>query len=203
MKLKKTLLVLLAVFSLNLSTMACFYDDPSAYIGTQTIVNAGGEGDGAWMENWDISKALQDFWAGFAEAIARILEAYGILVQTAQSFPMTLNTEFTGFADGSRVTRACLLYLNRDGYWIILKDIQNPVWDIATNTGKSRALFGKNCVPSSMGYKFGEVLTIRTYYKSDTQETFNLEEALKTRVTDRAALENVLNIYVHYNTTPE
>lgn len=194
---------LLAVFVLGLclSVSACFFSTPGAYVGVTQVTHGGGSGGGTWVEKVYLEEPPMepDPFAG----LKAFLEAlYNIILQGAQSFPMTFNTEFTGFADGSRVTRACLLYLNREGYWVILQDIKNPSWEVVSNTGQGRALFGKMSVPSSCGYHFGEVLALRTYYKSATQETFNLNQALKTKVTDLSALENVIFIFVRDNTTP-
>lgn len=192
---KKIALIGVMLLMCCFAVLACFMDDPWNFFGTTQQQMGGGEGDGAWHETIWYPPGLIEFpgnWNG------EEVEA-----NTAQSFPMTFITEFTGFADKSRVTRACLLYLNKQGKWIIISDIKNPSWKVDSNTGAGRSLFGKASIPSSYGYRPGEILVVRTYYKSATQQTFNLETELQGTVRYVNNLSNVVKIYVSGNTTPE
>lgn len=191
---KKSILIL-TLLTAALGLLACFMDDPKSYFGTSDQQTGGGDGGGVWVETirYPFNAGNTGLWNGISMG-----------TDTSQSFPMTFYSEFTGFADGSRITRACLLYLSKQGYWVILKDIKNPEWKVDSNTGDARSIFGKMSLPGSFGYQPGEILIVRTYYKSVTgKETFNLEYTLKEKVLWPQSLTNVVKIYVNANTTPE
>ena len=101
------------------------------------------------------------------------------------TFPLTINIQFSGFDynDGQKTNRACLLYLDKNGYWRIIKQIKDVNWDIQTNTGNKRAMFGQYVINDSLGYKNGEIMFVICYFESNTHSTHNLNELLSTKQT--------------------
>ena len=101
------------------------------------------------------------------------------------TFPLTINIQFSGFDynDGQKTNKACLLYLDKNGYWRIIKQIKDVNWDIQTNTGNKRAIFGQYVINDSLGYKNGEIMFVICYFESDTHSTHNLNELLSTKQT--------------------
>lgn len=101
------------------------------------------------------------------------------------TFPLTINMQFSGFDydDNQKTNRACLLYLDKNGYWRIIKQIKNVNWDIQTNTGDKRAIFGQYVINDSLGYKNGQIMFIICYFESNSHSTHNLTELLATKET--------------------
>ena len=118
--------------------------------------------------------------------------------------PFTYEVEFSGFEnhESDKITRMCLLYLNKDGKFKILKDIKNPSFNVASNTGEKRALFGKYSVYSTFGYKRAEILAILAYFETATKSTHNLNTLLNTKYTNLNNIPGLLKLGVYPNKNP-
>lgn len=124
-------------------------------------------------------------------------------IDTRQSMPLTLNTQFSGFGQNEKIKRACLLYLNKNGRWIIIVNINNPKQNIVSNNGQTKTPFGTNCLKQSYGYKPGQILYILTYYQSDNFSTHDLKSLLIKKVDDPSKIQGAIAIGIVENVRPK
>lgn len=136
-------------------------------------------------------------------------EKYGIWnkeiypIDTRQAIPLTINTQFSGFGQNEKIKRACLLYLNKNGKWIIIVNINNPKQNIVSNNGEKKSPFGINSIKQTYGYKPGQILYILTYYQSENFATHNLKNLLTKKVSDPSKVQGVIAIGIIENERPK
>ena len=196
---------------------ACFDSDPDSLLGNDTSTITGGNGStvdithgrlpgfdvGGWLDQWEEYQNEQ-------EKLTKIKPAAAVLT----AFPFTLNLAFSGFIDevGQQVTeeigRLTLYYYSKSGEWMVLKDIEKPAYEIVSEAGKSRALFGRHTIPTPMGYSAGEYIPVVFYFqtKSGRYSSFPLGQFLNRRrylgAPNFAEGANVLAVIVRDNTKP-
>lgn len=187
---KHILSTLLLTFLFNLCTYACFVDDPSRIVFKKqdvviTLNNAVIQYHFPLTESSSANGIIQGLWKN---------KTYTCDAMT--SFPLTVNLQFMGFENSNsenKTNRACLLYLDKNGKWQILKQIKNVKWDIETNTGNARALFGQHVIQNSMNFKNGEILFVLCYFESNNNSTHNLTQLLTTKQTINTFTEERIN----------
>ena len=177
---KKLLFVLLACVFLPKAFSCYFNEDP-----TKEVIKS------KWIAVIYYAHSLLQWEFILQEPDGIIQNNTGIWNQNSfdsditSTFPLTINVQFSGFDynDSQKTNRACLLYLDKNGYWRIIKQIKNVNWDIQTNTGNKRAIFGQYVINDSLGYKNGEIMFVICYFESNTHSTHNLNELLSTKQT--------------------
>lgn len=206
---------LIALLFVGAVVFACFDSDPDSLLGNDMSIVTGKHGSyleiphftwpdrEKWLEQWKAWKTEQEKMTTIKPADA---------LQTA--FPFTLNISFSGFLDdrGQQVTeeivRLTLFYYSKSGEWMILKDIKDPAYEIVSEGGKSRALFGRHTIPTPMGYNEGEYIPVVFYFqtKSGNYNSFSLNDFLDKRknlgAPNYAEGANVLAIIVCDNSKP-
>ena len=164
---------MLAFFALALSlALACFNSDPGSILKNDPIVIPGGGGSFITI----VSPGWGQ-WDGPAVS-------FSADVTMSAAFPYTLNFAFSGFVneDGTADTdikRIILFYYAPHGEWTILRDIKNPSFTVVTDT--SKALFGRHCIPSALGYSKGSAIPVVPYFASENNESFDLEAFLAAK----------------------
>ena len=123
-------------------------------------------------------------------------------IDTRQATPLTLNTQFSGFGQSERIKRACLLYLNKNGRWIIIVNINNPKQNIVSNSGETKTPFGINCIKQPYGYKPGQILYILTYYESQNFATHDLKNLLIKKVDNPSKVQGAIAVGIIQNVRP-
>lgn len=118
--------------------------------------------------------------------------------------PFTYQMEFHGFEgyESEKVTRCCFLYLDKTGRWKILRDIKNPKYEVTSNTGDMKAMFGKYSIQSTFGYKSCQILFVLAYFETANRSTHNLETLLNTTYTDPSSIPGVIRFGIIENTNP-
>ena len=190
---KKFITSLFLVFVFVFSVIACFIDDPNANSGNHTVTFT--------LEGSVISVTFTQTLDSQTHGTWNN-QTYEIHANVTT--PFTYEVEFSGFEnhESDKITRMCLLYLNKDGKFKILKDIKNPSFNVASNTGEKRALFGKYSVYSTFGYKSGEILAILAYFETATKSTHNLNTMLNTKYTNLNDIPGLLKLGVYSNKNP-
>lgn len=208
---------LAALFCAAVAVYACFDSDPDSLLDNDTTTITGGNGSTVgiatpilpgwnpdeWLDKWEEYQNEQ-------EKLTKIKPS----AATQTAFPFTLNLAFSGFIDevGQQVTeeisRLTLYYYSKSGEWMVLKDIENPAYEIVSEAGKSRALFGRHTIPSPMGYTAGEYIPVVFYFrtKSGRYSSFNLGQFMNYRrylgAPNFAEGANVFAVIVRDNTKP-
>lgn len=118
-----------------------------------------------------------------------------------QSMPLAINTQFSGFGQGEKITRACLLYLNKNGRWVVIVNLKNPK-NIVSNSGQNKTPFGKNCIQYSYGYQPGEILYVLTYYESQNFATHDLKKLLTQKTINPSTINGAIAIGIVQNVRP-
>ena len=195
---------------------ACFDSDPDSLLGNNTSTITGGNGSTVDITYNRLPGFDPDDWISVIPPVDEQNKLTHIVpaavIQTA--FPFTLNIAFSGFIDerGQQVTdeigRLTLYYYSVSGEWMVLKDIENPAYEIVSEAGKSRALFGRHTIPSPMGYSAGQYIPVVFVFqtKSGRYISFDLNAFLSRRkylgAPNYAAGANVLAVLVRDNTKP-
>lgn len=124
-------------------------------------------------------------------------------ITTRQPMPLTIQSQFSGFGQGQKITRACLLYLNKNGKWIIIQDLKNPKHALVSNDGNTKIPFGHNCIKQTYGYKPGEILYILIYFESQNFSTHNLKTLLIQKTTNPSKVQGAIAIGIIENVRPK
>lgn len=180
---KKIIFFVLSI--LTFSLIACYIHDPAAHLKKQEEV--------VTLENAEIIYELpytdenigKGTWNG---------QQFDLQCKTAFPFTVDLQVQlYDNNQEPEKITRASLLCLNKQGDWQIVRDIKDVSWDISSNDGTAKAIFGQDSIKNTMGYKDGEVMFVMTYFESANQKTHNLEEILSTRQTTESLTTERLN----------
>lgn len=179
---KKIFFAALAFLTLGITFVwACFNSDPSSILNNNSIPITGGNG----------ACLIQIHIPGWT-MLDEILDAIDADAVFAASFPFTLNLTFSGFVndDGSHDTeikRLILFYYSLNGEWTVLQDIKNPSFSVVSDS--AMALWGRHCIPNSLGYSTGKPILIVPYFATDKNESFDLAAFL----ADKKSLASAKN----------
>lgn len=184
---KNILSILLMTLLFNVCTYACFIDDPTRIV----------------FKKQDIVITMDDAVIQYSFPLTESSSANSVIRGTwnnkiytcdaMASFPLTINLQFLGFENNAKTNRACLLYLDKSGKWQMLKQIKNVKWNIETNTGNMRALFGQHVIKNQMNFKDNEILFILCYFESSDSTTHNLTQLLSTRESTSTLTQDRIN----------
>lgn len=188
---KKILLLLLSIITIN--TFACFFDNPiTTLTNEEHILTNENINMQLSLLYPKIKNPIESFkWNGFDYTSS------DIIIQSY--FPMTLNISLQ--LDNARVKNLYLLYLNKNGKFVILKRFLNVQFTVVNEN--HRAIFGINTITNSCGYNKGQVLFIFIYFEaidSNNQQISNYEGGLSSllnvTVTDPTEFDNLIPIGV-------
>ncbi len=214
---KKFLTFALALlFAAALAVYACFDSDPDSLLGNSTTTITGGNGssiDVGYVElpGFNSGEWLEKFPDVNEQNKLRHVKPVSA-IETA--FPFTLNLAFSGFLDeqgrqvDEAIGRMTLFYYSKSGGWMILRDIVSPQYEVVSDAEKTRALFGRQTIPSPLGYADGDYIPVVFYFEtaSGNYASFDLDEMMSRReflgAVNFAPGANVLAIVVRDNTRP-
>ncbi|MBE6367911.1 MAG: hypothetical protein E7052_08415 [Lentisphaerae bacterium] len=177
---KKIFYSIFTFFVLSLgSVFACFNSDPSSNLINNSIPIVGNNGSILVIKfsGWSLIDDIMD-----------MLEEADVFLGV--SFPYTLNIAFSGFIndDGTpdvEVNRLILFYYSKNGEWTILRDVKNPSFTVVNDS--AMALWGHHSIPSSLGYKKGNMILIVPYFATKQNESFDLSAFLANKKSILAA----------------
>lgn len=186
---KKIIFFVLSV--LTFSLVACYIHDPAVYLKKQEEVVT-------LKDEAEITKATITYELPYTdENIGKgTWNGQQFDLQCKTAFPFTVELQVQLYGDNGepeKITRASLLCLNKYGDWQIVKDIKDVSWDISSNDGSAKAIFGQDSIKNTMGYQDGEVMFIMTYFESANQTTHDLDGILSTRQTKESLTSERLN----------
>lgn len=179
-------ILFLFLFVLSFSIIACYVEDPANHLQINAVAVNINNAEIVYYFPYTKNEVLGNeigngTWNG---------KQFPLNFKSA--FPITINLQFLGFENNEKATRACLLYLNKQGRWQIIKDIKNPRWKIETNDGYAKSLFGSQVIKNSAGYSDGEIMFIITYFETENSSTHDLNTLLNTQETTATLTESRL-----------
>lgn len=200
----KFLIILFSLILVRFNSLACFNSEPTHIRFVFTLF--GNHGSAVNYENQQ-PNAIPEGWLDRQESPTVDTELTVIKPRAviAASFPFTLNLAFSGFIndDGSEdivIKKMCLLYYDKTVGWVIIKEFNNPQFQVASND--ISALFGKQVIPGSLGYSPGEYIPVVMYFQTERNSSFNLSKFLsyrKYRGAPNLVAADVIALYVVNN----